>query len=211
VSAPRSIVLATNNPGKARELEALLGGLSLRLALVRDVCGAVDIAEPFATFRENAAYKARVAARLAGEWALGEDSGLAVDALAGRPGVYSARFAGKGEPDERRVGLLLGMLRGTPAPRRAARFCCAIALASPEGAVGEWQGVCEGRIAESARGEGGFGFDPVFIADGQTRTNAELTSDEKNAISHRGIAMRALARDLAGLLAQGKCGVMSAE
>jgi XTP/dITP diphosphohydrolase len=202
VSRPRLIVLATNNPGKARELEALLAGLPVRLALLRDAYGAVDIPEPFATFRENAAYKARVAARLAGEWALGEDSGLAVDALAGRPGVYSARFAGKGEPDERRVELLLEVLQGTPAARRTARFRCAIALASPKGVLGEWEGVCEGRIAERARGAGGFGFDPVFIAEGQTRTNAELAPEEKNAISHRGIAMRALAAHLPGLLAR---------
>jgi len=221
VTAPRLIVLATSNPGKVRELEALLSdwittkytkhtkdddgdgtaaGLAVRLALIGEVADGGEIPEPFTTFRENAAYKARVAAQRSGEWALGEDSGLAVDALAGRPGVYSARLAGKGQSDARRVALLLEMMRDVPAPRRTARFHCAVALASPEGLLGEWQGVCEGRIAEAARGEQGFGFDPVFIPDGETRTMAELTPDEKNAVSHRGRAMRRMAEELRGML-----------
>jgi len=219
VTAPRLIVLATSNPGKVRELEALLsdwittkytkhtkgrhgGGTrpAVRFAVLSDIAGPLEIPEPFATFRENAAFKARVAAERSGEWALGEDSGLQVDALAGRPGVYSARFAGKGQPDARRVALLLAMMREVPAPRRTARFHCAVALASPEGLLGEWQGVCEGRIAEAARGEGGFGFDPVFIPDGETRTMAELAPEQKNAISHRGRAMRRMAEALRGML-----------
>ena len=223
----RLIVLATSNAGKVRELEALLSdwmttkhtrytkwtetthgggeerGPGLRFALLRELVGACEIPEPFATFRENAAYKARVAAERSDEWALGEDSGLVVDALAGRPGVYSARFAGKGEPDARRVAFLLDLLRDVPEARRTARFHCAVALASPEAILGEWEGVCEGRIAEAARGERGFGYDPAFIPDGETRTIAELTSDEKNAISHRGCAMRKVAQGLAQLLRDG--------
>ena len=198
--AARLIVLATANRAKAVELEALLAAMPVRLALLEEAAGRRDIAEPFATFRESAAYKARRAAQLTGEWSLGEDSGLEVDALAGRPGVYSARLAGKGAPDERRIALLLRMLEGVPAERRTARFRCALALAAPEGLLGQWQGVCEGRIAERPRGERGFGFDPVFVAGGETRTNAELTAEEKNALSHRGMAMRQFAAELAGLI-----------
>jgi len=201
VSTPRPIVLATANRGKALELEALAAALPVRVALLSELAGPVETSEPFGTFHENARRKAHVAARLTGEWALGEDSGLAVDALSGRPGVYSARFAGPGQPDAQRVALLLEMLEGVPTDRRGARFHCALCLAGPEGVLGEWAGVCEGRIANEARGSGGFGFDPVFVAGGQSLTSAELTPDEKNALSHRGIAMRRFVADLPPLLA----------
>jgi XTP/dITP diphosphohydrolase len=219
VTPPRLIVLATSNAGKVRELELLVDDWittkytkytkgrqgdgsrpAVRLALLREVGGDDVMPEPFATFRENAAYKARTAAQRSGEWALGEDSGLQVDALGGRPGVYSARFAGRGQPDARRVQLLLEMLRDVEEGRRTARFRCAVALASPEGMIGEWEGVCEGRIAEAARGEGGFGYDPIFVPEGEARTMAELTREEKNSISHRGRAMRRMAEELEGML-----------
>ena len=196
----RLIVLATGNRGKVVEISPLLGGMPVKLAILSDLVGAVPIPEPFATFRENAVHKALAAAALSESWALGEDSGLEVDALAGRPGVYSARFAGKGAPDEERVRLLLDMLRGVPPDRRKARFCCAVALASPRGVLGEWQGHCAGRIAEAPRGDGGFGFDPVFEPLGLTRTTAEMSTDEKNAISHRGHALRHFAADLPRIL-----------
>ena len=148
----RRIVLATGNPGKAGELETLLRGLPVQCVLLRELAGGLDVPEPFATFVENAAYKARFAARLGREWALGEDSGLDVDAMAGRPGVYSARFAGHRRPDSERVGLLLNMMMDVPPARRTGRFHCALALASPEGLLGQWHGLCEGRIAEAPRG-----------------------------------------------------------
>lgn len=195
------IVLATRNRGKVVELRGLLVGLPVGLALLGDVASATDIAEPFSTFRENAAHKAVRAAHIGGEWALGEDSGLEVDALAGRPGVYSARFAGKGAPDEERIRLLLAMMSGVPEERRGARFRCSVALAGPQGLLGQWEGLSEGRITTQPRGDGGFGFDPVFIARGMDRTNAELSSEEKNRISHRGQAMRKLAQALPGILA----------
>jgi len=196
----RLIVLATGNRGKVVEVSPLLREMPVQLAILSDVVGAIPIPEPFATFRENAVHKALVAAALSGSWALGEDSGLEVDALAGRPGVYSARLAGKGAPDEQRIRLLLDMLLGVPPERRTARFCCAVALASPGGVLGEWQGHCEGHITEAPRGDGGFGFDPVFEPLGLTRTTAEMSTNEKNAISHRGQALRRFAADLPGLL-----------
>ncbi len=196
----RLIVLATSNRGKVAELEPLLAGLPIRLALLGDIVEAAQIPEPFATFRENAVHKARTAARLSDAWALGEDSGLEVDALGGRPGVYSARFAGQGRPDAERVALLLRLLANVPPERRTARFRCAVALASPAGRLGTWEGRSEGRIAEAPRGEGGFGYDPVFLAAGMDRTNAELSREEKNCLSHRGEAMRKLREALPGLL-----------
>jgi XTP/dITP diphosphohydrolase len=200
VSESRLLVLATGNAGKARELEALLGGLQLRVTLLRDVAGPTEIPEPFATFRENARRKAEVAARIAGEWALGEDSGLSVEALQGRPGVYSARFAGAGQPDAERVALLLRMLEGVPEPHRTARFHCALCLAAPHGVLGEWEGLCEGTITSEPRGQGGFGYDPIFVPRGQARTSAELAPDGKNAISHRGLAMRRFVAEVPRLL-----------
>ena len=227
----RVIVLATSNVGKLAELRELLASLPVDLRLLADVVGPVEIPEPFATFRENAAHKALQAARLSNSWALAEDSGLTVERLNGRPGVYSARFAGKGTPDEERVQQLLRCLRGVSADGRQAAFHCCVALASPGGEsvsdqeirpttaggsvsdqeirptgvlkpsiVGEWQGRCDGVICERPRGTNGFGYDPVFVPSGETRTNAELSPPEKNALSHRGQAMRAFARDLPRLL-----------
>jgi XTP/dITP diphosphohydrolase len=199
-SGERLIVLATSNRGKVTEVARLCRALPVELALLADALGPIEIPEPFATFRENAAHKALTAAALAEAWALGEDSGLEVDALGGRPGVYSARFAGKQALDADRVQLLLGMLAAIPPEARTARFHCAMALASPDGLLGEWQGECEGRIAEMPRGEAGFGFDPVFVPVGAARTMAELATEEKNAISHRGNALRRLLADLPRLL-----------
>jgi XTP/dITP diphosphohydrolase len=197
----RLIVLATNNRGKLVEMSKLLSGLPVQLALLSDAIGSTSIPEPFATFRENAAHKALTAAALSGGWALAEDSGLEVDALGGRPGVYSARFAGEDAPDERRVERLLRMLAGVPSEARTARFRCAVALAAPGNVLGQWEGQCEGHISEAPRGNAGFGFDPVFIPTGMSRTTAEMFTDEKNAISHRGKALRQFRADLPRLLA----------
>jgi XTP/dITP diphosphohydrolase len=199
-SGERLIVLATANRGKVVELAELCRNLPVKLALLGDMLQDASIPEPFATFHENAAHKALTAAILSNAWALGEDSGLEVDALGGRPGVYSARFAGKASPDRDRVKLLLASMADIPPDRRTAHFRCAMALASPGGLLGEWHGECEGRVAEAPRGAGGFGFDPVFIAAGESRTMAEMSTEEKNAISHRGNALRQLLADLPRLL-----------
>ena len=186
-------VLASSNPGKLREFAALLAPLSLQLAAQGDF-GIQPAHETGSTFIENALLKARHAARHAHLPALADDSGLEVEALGGRPGVWSARFAGEGASEEANLRLLLAELAGVPEGWRQARYQCVIvwvrsvADQAPLIAHGTW----EGRIAHAARGQGGFGYDPVFIPLGEQRSAAEMTPAEKNAVSHRGQALRAL-------------------
>ena len=186
------LVVASSNPGKLRELERLLGGVTLEI-IPQAALGIDGAAETDATFEGNALLKARHAARLAGSAALADDSGLEVDALGGRPGVYSARYAGEGASDADNNALLLKELAEYPEPRRA-RYRCVIALLrhasdpAPIVAAGSW----EGRIALKARGEGGFGYDPLFLVGEGTKTAAELPLELKNRISHRALALHAL-------------------
>jgi XTP/dITP diphosphohydrolase len=180
----KTLVFATANPGKARELEALLGpGWQVKTA--KDFPGLPDVVEDADTFEGNAEKKARAFADFTGLPALADDSGLVVDALGGRPGVHSARYA----PSEgERIDKLLGELAGVPEDRRSARFVCVLCLVTPAG-VHFTRGACEGRIGHARRGANGFGYDPVFVLpSGQTM--AELTRDEKSAVSHRGEAFR---------------------
>jgi XTP/dITP diphosphohydrolase len=189
------LLVASTNSGKLAEISHLLAGLPVEvvgLAAYPDFPGSE---EPYATFRENAAHKALEAARFAGCLALADDSGLEVVALGGRPGVQSARY---GRDDAERIRKLLGELAGVTGEDRRARFVCVAALASPAGVVGTWEGTVEGLIAEAPRGTSGFGFDPVFVYQG--RSFAELSSAEKNAVSHRGKALRAFVTDLPGVL-----------
>jgi XTP/dITP diphosphohydrolase len=151
------------------------------------------------TFGENAIIKARAAAAAAGQWALADDSGIAVDALQGRPGVYSARWAGPGSGAAEWIAKTLVELQDVPMEWRTARYICALALADPSGKiVAITEGTFEGCISETPRGTGGFGYDSIFLVDGDrsNRTAAELSSDEKHALSHRGKAVRALLPDL---------------
>jgi len=186
-------VLASGNPGKLRELAALLAPLSWQLLPQSDF-GVRPAAETGATFLANALIKAHHAARHAHLPALADDSGLEVDALGGRPGVFSARFAGERASDEQNTRQLLAELEEVPEGFRQARYQCVIVWVRSVGdqtplvAHGSW----EGRIAPAPRGEGGFGYDPVFIPSGERRTAAELTVAEKNAVSHRAQALRAL-------------------
>jgi XTP/dITP diphosphohydrolase len=187
------VVLASANPGKLRELEALLAPLALEV-VAQGILGIEAAPETGLTFLENALLKARHAARSSAMPALADDSGLEVDALGGRPGVWSARFAHPGASDtENRVHLLL-QLEGVPEEQRQARYQCVIVLLRsandpcPLVARGTW----EGRIARAPRGQGGFGYDPVFVPLGELRTAAELSAEEKNRVSHRGQALRAL-------------------
>jgi XTP/dITP diphosphohydrolase len=189
-AAPR-LLLATSSRKKLDELEAILAGLPVTLVTPGDVELDLEVEETGETFRDNAVLKAERYAQEAGLPALADDSGLEVDALGGAPGVRSARYAGPGATDADRIALVLDRLADTPAPRRTARFRCVIALATPEGLVGTVEGTCEGRIAPAPRGTGGFGYDPVFLLPDQGRTMAELTPDEKHAVSHRGRAGRA--------------------
>jgi XTP/dITP diphosphohydrolase len=188
------LVLATLNPAKGRELVALLGAVPFEIRLLADTSGARLPEETGATYADNALVKARAAAELTGALALGDDSGLEVDALGGAPGLYTARFGGPGLDDRGRWALLLERLRGVPPARRTARFRCVIALAGPGRPEKVVEGVAEGVIAESPRGSNGFGYDPVFFYPPLGRTFAELSNEEKARVSHRGLALAAVRR-----------------
>lgn len=187
----RELVVASRNRHKLREIERLLAGVNARVLSLADYAEIPDIAETGETFADNARAKATAVAQATGKWALADDSGLEVDALGGRPGTRSRRFAGKDATDGERIAKVLGLMKEVSDDRRTARFRCAVAIAEPSGAVHEVSGTCEGTIARAPRGSGGFGYDPIFLPVGQSRTMAELSLDEKNAISHRGKALRA--------------------
>jgi XTP/dITP diphosphohydrolase len=181
------VLAATKNPGKLEEFRRIFPEVELVSA---DELGLPDVVEDGATFEANAAKKARELSEKSGLLALGDDSGLEVDALGGAPGVLSARYSGGGA--EANVRKLLDALRGVPDPRRTARFRCVIALADG-GVIELASGACEGRIDREPRGSGGFGYDPIFVPlEGDGRTMAELAGAEKDALSHRGRACRAL-------------------
>ena len=187
-----ALVLATGNAAKVREFGAMMQALEIE---VIPLCrlGAVPLPEERAeTFEENALAKARFVADLTGMAALADDSGLVVDALGGRPGVRSSRYAGPGATDEENVKRLLEELDGVPPEERTARFVCVIALVIPGAAERTFRGVLEGAIAPAAEGSGGFGYDPVFLIPERGLTAACLEPEEKNALSHRGRAMRRL-------------------
>jgi len=186
-----TLLLATRNRGKAVELCALLAGENLVLETLADRPDLPEVEETGKTFDENARLKATAAARATGLWALGEDSGLEVDALDGAPGVYSARYAGTHGDDAANNARLVRELAGK-ADRRA-RFVCCLALARPDGSVvATSRGTCEGRIAEAPAGTSGFGYDPLFVPESGTATLAQLESREKSLLSHRGQALRSL-------------------
>ena len=186
-------VLASANPGKLREFAELLAPLAVRLIPQAEL-GIRPATETGSTFLENALLKARHAAHHARLPALADDSGIEVDALGGRPGVWSARFAGEGSSDEQNLRRLLAELHDVPDGFRQARYQCVIvwvrAPSDPAPVIA--QGAWEGSIAHTPRGRGGFGYDPVFLPAGEHRTAAELSSIEKNVLSHRGKALRAL-------------------
>ncbi|GAB4568139.1 MAG: RdgB/HAM1 family non-canonical purine NTP pyrophosphatase [Anaerolineae bacterium] len=198
----KKLLIATHNAGKLREYRQLLADLPLQVVELAHVGITEDVPEDGDTFAENARAKALAYARMSGLWTWADDSGLEVDALNGEPGVMSARYGGPGASDEDRYRLLLQRLEGVPEHKRTARFRCVIALASPQGEVHLAEGVCEGRITTEPRGQGGFGYDPVFFVPELGRTMAELTAEEKNAISHRGRAAREAREVLARLIAR---------
>ncbi len=198
-----TLVIATGNRGKFNEIVALLCGLDV-LFLPLDRVGPIAVPpEGGESFQENARTKARAVASASGEWALADDSGLEVDALDGLPGVRSARFAGPRASDDDRNHLLLDKLRGIPLEKRTARFRCALALANPGGVVHATEGVCEGRIALSPRGEGGFGYDPLFEIPRLRQTLAEMAPVVKNQVSHRGQAVTKMRGVLQRLIVTG--------
>ncbi len=196
-SRPR-LVVATLNRAKGLELLELLGDVPYELTLLADVPGATLPEETGATYRENAVIKARAGAAATGVLALGDDSGIEVDALGGDPGLHSARWGGPGLDDAGRIALLLERLRGVPAERRTARFRCVIALVEPDGRERVVEGAVEGRIAEAPRGTGGFGYDPLFFYAPLGGTFGELPPETKHRVSHRGVAALAAAALLKG-------------
>lgn len=191
-------VLATHNPGKLREMSAILGELGVEVVSPANVGIAVDVEETGTTFAENAMLKAKAICAAAGLPAIADDSGLCVDALNGGPGVYSARYGGEGLDDKGRYMLLLNSMRGQTT--RKAHFACAIACAFPNGDELTAQGQCDGAIAFAPMGEGGFGYDPVFLVPEKGKTFGQLTAEEKSAISHRGKALRDFSEKLATYL-----------
>jgi XTP/dITP diphosphohydrolase len=205
--ADKTVVLATRNEGKLRELARILGaeqsGAMIRLVSLDAYPGAPDVPETGATFEENALLKARAIAAYTGQAAVADDSGICVDALNGMPGVLSARWAGGHGDDQANLDLVLAQVADIPQDRLGAQFVCAAALVVPaadqgtsadQGTQGEWVVTRQlaGRLIRTRRGTGGFGYDPIFVPDGFEQTTAEMTAEAKDAISHRGQAFRAL-------------------
>ena len=177
------IVLASSNKHKVQEINDIVSGLGINFILPPD---GFDPIEDGTTFEENSYIKARAAWELSKPWVLADDSGLCIDALNGKPGIYSARYA---ETPALRIQRVLKELNGIK--NRNAHFTCAMTLINPEGNVEyKYQGICEGSIIEETRGTNGFGYDPIFLVKGDTRTMAELSEDEKNKVSHRSTALR---------------------
>lgn len=203
----RRLVCATRNPGKLRELRALLAGIEdLALVGLDELPSAPVVVEDGDTFEANAVRKAIEIARATGMMALADDSGLEVDSLGGGPGTRSARFAGEGASDADNNAKLVAALRGVPEHARTARYRVVLAFADPMGTLGAQvhteEGACAGRIRLDPAGSGGFGYDPHFVPDGFDRTMAELSADEKNRISHRGEAARRMAGFLSAYVAR---------
>lgn len=186
------LIIATRNSGKIREIHEALEIPGLRLRSFDEFEEFPEPDETGSTLEENAVIKAHAISRRYGLPALADDSGLVVDRLEGRPGVHSSRYAGPEGDPERNMDLLLSELQGVPEAERGARFMCVMALVLPGAEAHLTRGECDGVILEERRGRGGFGYDPVFMPAGYDRSMAELTLEEKNAISHRGKALRAM-------------------
>ena len=197
------LVLASRNAHKVEEMARILAdaGLAIEVLDIDAFEGVPEVAETGQTFADNALLKARAVCRATGEPAVAEDSGLCVDELNGMPGILSARWAGGHGDDTANMWLLLDQLTDTPDERLAARFRCAVALVLPDGRESVVEGEMIGALVREPKGANGFGYDPIFVPDGVTRTSAELSAQEKDAISHRGNALRALVPVLREVLA----------
>jgi XTP/dITP diphosphohydrolase len=184
-------VLASNNPGKLRELNTILSALGLEVISQREAGLNLDVEETGTTFEENSLLKAQAACQASGMIAIADDSGLEVDALNGAPGVYSARYGTPDLDDQGRTALLLKNMEGKE--ERACRFVSVVTCCFPDGRVLVARGTCEGQVAENPQGENGFGYDPIFYVPELEKTFAQLSDEEKNARSHRGRALQKLA------------------
>jgi XTP/dITP diphosphohydrolase len=196
---PIPLLLATRNPGKLREYRQMLEGLSLEILSLDDALLDLQVEETGSTFAENALLKAQGYSRASGMLTLADDSGLEVDALDGEPGVRSSRYAGPDATDNQRNRILLDRMADVAPADRTARFRCAIAVVSPDGRSWVVEGSLEGLIALQPEGEGGFGYDPVFLLPQTGMTAAQLTPQQKNRISHRGQALRKARAILRGI------------
>jgi XTP/dITP diphosphohydrolase len=197
----KTVIIATKNKGKAMEFESLFHAKGYQVLTLLDFPDAIDVEETGSTFEENAILKAEAISRETGKFVIGDDSGLIVDALDGRPGVYSARYAGEDKNDAANTEKVLNELQGVPQSERTARFYCSLALASPNQKTITVSGTVEGFISEEPSGTNGFGYDPVFFVPEKGKTMAELNQSEKNAISHRANALKELEGKLDEFLA----------
>ena len=193
------LVLDSGNKGKLAEFQRLLDGLDVQIHSMKEYPEIGEIVEDGSTFAENALIKARAVCKATGKPAMADDSGLAVDALNGAPGIYSARFAGEQRSDADNNAKVLQLMETVADADRTARFFCVIAIVLPDGREYTVEGTCEGIILHALRGEGGFGYDPLFYVESMNKTFAELTMEEKNRISHRGHANRKAVEIIRGL------------
>lgn len=192
----KKIIFATGNEGKMKEIREILGDLNAEVLSLKDAGIKADIEENGATFEENAVIKAKAICEMTGEIVLADDSGLEIDYLNKEPGVYSARYMGENTSYHIKNANLVSRLEGVPEEKRTARFVCVIAAAFPDGSIKTARGTMEGRIGYEEKGENGFGYDPIFYLPEFGCTSAELSMEEKNKISHRGKALRAIRMEL---------------
>ena len=194
------LILATKNENKVKELQAMLDGMNIYVTSLFDYPKIADIVEDGASFRENALKKAREVHEITGEWVLGDDSGLVVDALGGAPGIYSSRYSGKEKDYIANNEKLLEEMKDVPDSERQAAFVCVLAVVGPQGQEHIVEGRCEGVITHELKGDKGFGYDPLFFMPDRDLTMAELPMNEKNQISHRGRALAKIKEVLLDIL-----------
>ncbi|MED1808496.1 XTP/dITP diphosphatase [Bacillus subtilis] len=190
----KEAIIATHNPGKVKEFKEILEPSGYDVKSLAEIGFTEEIEETGHTFEENAILKAEAVAKAVNKMVIADDSGLSIDNLGGRPGVYSARYAGEQKDDQANIEKVLSELKGIEKEQRTARFRCALAVSIPGEETKTVEGHVEGYIAEEPRGEYGFGYDPIFIVKDKDKTMAELTSDEKNKISHRADALKKLSK-----------------
>ena len=197
----KRIIFATGNAGKIREIKEIMGDMNIPIISMKEAGIVTDIEENGTTYEENATIKAKAVAALAeeGDLVMADDSGLEIDYLNKEPGIYSARYMGEDTSYRIKNQNLIDRLSGVPDEKRCARFVCAIAAVLPDGKVLTTRGVIEGRIGYEEAGQGGFGYDPIFYVPELGKTTAELTEEEKNDVSHRGRALRAMKEELKGM------------
>ncbi|MDD3185790.1 MAG: XTP/dITP diphosphatase [Anaerostipes sp.] len=186
----KQLIFATGNANKMREIREILGDSEYEIVSMKEAGIDVDIVEDGTTFEENATIKAKTIMEMTGKLTLADDSGLEIDALNGEPGIYSARYLGENTSYDIKNQTILDRLKDVPEEKRGARFVCAIAAAFPNGQIRTTRGIMEGIIGYEIKGENGFGYDPIFYLPKIEKYSAELSSDEKNALSHRGAALR---------------------